>query len=170
MPETRLIKSVFLTLAIVLMFAGPVFCHTVSGPEADQHNTVYSYQISEVALDELGKKLHVAMQVHMCPFCSPYNNYVQVTVAGIGTKTTYNTPVGETCTRSFEFDTPDLQVGDFVNINSDVWCEWCGHWYDSKTYKVETKVIENEGLGSQCAFTLVPVGSTVNVSPGLKMP
>ncbi len=88
------VKSVLLlSLFLLCIPAGGAFAHSVPGPGTDKHNTVYSYNISEVSLDS-NKKLHVTVTVHMCPACSPYNNYVKVTVGGIGTQTTTNTPVG----------------------------------------------------------------------------
>lgn len=171
-----------LMIALILgIGTGTSRAHSVPGPESDRHNTVYSYNISEVALDEQHKQLHVTMTVHMCPFCSPFNNYVKVTIEGLGTKYVYNTPVGTTYTYTFTFDASNLKVGDIVKIYSDVWCEWCGHWYDSKQFKVEQKIIDTPGLGSKCSMTLVPIGSSVNVgngnlfdshqvSPDVKMP
>ncbi len=156
----------FVLSGLCVIQAGKVLAHSVPGPEADQHNTVYSYSISEAALDT-EKQLHVTMNVHMCPFCSPYNNYVKVNIPGIGTETTYNTPAGVTCTGNFTFDGQNPEAGDLVNIYSDVWCEWCGHWYDSRTFRVETKVTETPGLGEgACVMTLAEVGSAVNIADG----
>jgi len=96
------VKTAFFVIAFLCLFVlqlGTSWAHSIPGPEADRHNTVYSYNISEVALDA-SKQLHVTINVYMCPYCSPYNNYVKVNVVGIGTKYTRNTPVGITCTRS----------------------------------------------------------------------
>ncbi|MBT8764221.1 hypothetical protein KFV02_09780, partial [Desulfohalobiaceae bacterium Ax17] len=162
------VKTAFFVISFLCLFVlqlGTSWAHSIPGPEADRHNTVYSYNISEVALDA-SKQLHVTINVYMCPYCSPYNNYVKVNVVGIGTKYTRNTPVGTTCTRSFIFDASSLKVGDIVQIKSDVWCEWCGHWRDSKTFKVEQKIVEMPGLGYKCNMTLVEIGSFVNVANG----
>ena len=163
------LKKVFFALSVLFLVAVNMstgWALSVPGPESDQHNTVYSYNISEVSLDTQHKQLHVKMTVHMCPYCSPYNNYVKVTIAGLGSKYVYNTPVGTTYTYTFTFDASSLKVGDIVEISSVVWCEWCGYWYDSAKYKVEQRIVQAPGLGYKCEMTLVRIGSSVNVANG----
>jgi RHS repeat-associated protein len=163
----RIALLLILIASVFFGSAETIFAHSHPGPEADKHNTVYSYKISEVALDPDNMKLHVTMTVHMCPRCSPHDNYVKVTISGFGTQKTTNTPVGTTCTRSFVFDVSGLKVGDEITINSDVWCEWCGHWYDSQKYKVELKYQSGtNGLGGGCKLTLVRIASSVDIATG----